>query len=218
MSFMEQGNGNTWYIYNNVMWKAYGGSTVWAIDESFGAGPGMAKIYIWNNTMYAQSGTNTCVNVGASQGTAPYAADLNLWLYNNYCITDQTANTWFSVNTGTGGVMPNTVNGVSSPTVTTPNSANVPMTPATATAQGYGVATGSSPYIPISSSAGTVTFAGTDLTSASPGCGTSGLGTLCSDINGNPRPATGNWQAGAYQYTGGPPNWARPSHTLLLVQ
>ena len=199
MSFLEQGNGNTWYVYNNVTWKAYGGSTVWAIDESFGAGPATTEIYLWNNTMYAENGTNTCVNVGASQGTAPYAVDLNVWLNNNQCITDQTANPWFSLNTGTHAVMPNTVNGVSNPSVTTPNSANVVMTPATASSQGYTIANALQPMY---GNSGTATFQGANLTVTIPGCGTAGLGSLCADILGVSRLTTGAWQAGAYQYTG----------------
>ncbi len=60
--------------------------------------------------------------------------------------------------------------------------------------------------------------AGTNLYATCNGQPIPGLGALCSDAAGVARPSAGAWDAGAYQYAGGPPNWARPSHTLLLVQ
>lgn len=198
MSFIEQGNGNTWYIFNNVTWKAWGGGTVWGIDESFGEGPSPANLYFWNNSMQgavgAQGGYN-CVNSGASGSGAPYASALSIWLYNNQCVSDQNGSPWFKMASGPVGQ----VNGVSSPTNTTPNSANVVMTPATAASQGY---TAANAWQPVNGSSATVTFSGTNLTTSTPGCSTTGLGALCLDLLGVSRPTTGTWQAGAYQYTG----------------
>ena len=200
MGFIEQGNGNTWYVFNNVTWKASGGGTVWGIDEWFGAGPATANIYFWNNTMYTENGAQACINVGGAGGPAGYPQDLNMWLVNNQCITDQSVALWFFINAGSNGVMPNSINGIVNPASTTvANSANVIMTPATAASEGYTIANELQPQF---GNSGTATFQGTNLTTATPGCGTAGLSALCQDFLGATRPTTGAWQAGAYQYTG----------------
>jgi hypothetical protein len=182
-----QGSGNTWYIFNNVAWNATGSGTQWGIDTTTGVSAATANIYFWNNTVVGDQGTGSCVNVDAN---GPDVLDLNLYLYNNQCISTQGANHWFAVNNGTIG----SVNGNASYTTTTADAANY-------------LPTAISPYsetnaLQPASGYGSVTFSGTNLTSTSPGCGTSGLTPLCTDAASVARAATGNWQAGAYWYGG----------------
>jgi hypothetical protein len=182
----QQGNGQSWYIINNVAWNATGSGTQWGVDTTTGAGATTSNMYWWDNTVVGDQGTGSCVNVNAS---GPDVSHLNVYLYNNHCISTQGANHWFVVNNGTIA----SVNGNASYSGTTADSANY-------------LPTAISPYSetnalqPPNSSAGSVTFSGTNLTSSSPGCSTSGLTPLCSDLNSVARSGAGNWQAGAYWY------------------
>jgi hypothetical protein len=210
-SQMPMDDGMSYVIYNNVCWICGAGGAIFSVTND-GGGTTPRNVYFWNNTFLAgYMGSASCFN-GSPSSLAPY---INVWLYNNHCITDQTGSHWFTMQAGTW----NTVNGVSNPTNNTADSSNVVMSQSTAASQGYcGTVTNiegiggpsvclprgsvTSPYVPATSSNATVTFSGTNLTARSPGCGTSSpfaLTSLCGDILGNLRPATGGWQAGAYQ-------------------
>jgi hypothetical protein len=197
-SFITQGNGNTWYVFNNVTWKAYGGGVVFGIDTNFGAGPSPASLYFWNNTMYGPTGTHGCINSGGAG--APYLNELSISLYNNECITDQSAAHWFSMNTGAA----QSVNGVASPTNTTADSANLIISPAAATTQGFAVATA---LAPIQSFVSNLVAAGKN---PSPCSGPTA--SLCQDINNIPRPPAGTpWGPGAYFNNSGKSPVSTPS-------
>jgi hypothetical protein len=184
-SFLSQGNGNTWYVFNNVSWRAYGGSVVFGIDTNFGAGPNQANIYFWNNTLFGPTGTHGCINSGGAG--APYLSALSIWLYNNQCITDQSQAHWFSMNSG----IVHAVNGVTSPTNTTADSANAPMTPTTATSKGF---TAAAALAPTQSYVLALVAGGQNPAPCS-----AALSALCSDINGVARPSAGAlWGPGAY--------------------
>lgn len=113
---------------------------------------GSHNFYFWNNTVHWSTG---CMTAGIHSTTFT-----NFVVQNNHCINDGTTIVSGSI---PGSVINN----------------NVGMTNATATSQGY---TNSETYVysPTAGTNGTV-GAGTNLTSTSPGCGTSGLSSLCSD-------------------------------------
>jgi hypothetical protein len=197
-SFVTQGNGNTWYVFNNVSWKAYGGGVVFGIDTNFGAGPSVASVNFWNNTMYGPTGTHSCINAGGAG--APYLGSLNISLYNNQCITNQTAGHWFSMNTGTA----QSINGVTNPANTTADSANTVMTAAVATTQGFTVA---GALAPTQSYVSKLVLSGQSPSSCS-----GQLAALCQDINQVPRPAIGAlWGPGAYFNNLGKPPVSPPA-------
>jgi hypothetical protein len=81
------------------------------------------------------------------------------------------------------------------------------MSPGKAKSQGY---TEKNYYAPTSNTNDTVRFASAaDSTNLTSTCSTSlgpySLAALCSDIKGNPRPASGGWEAGAYTFLSGRP-------------
>lgn len=192
-------NQNKYYIFNNVVWRVGSGNTAWGIDNnSCGAdsscGPLHTVYNFWNNTCGGAHTSSTaaftasCVNNGAGAGDNPQLY-LDINLYNNHAITSQAAAHWFDL---VGAA--NTVNGVSSPTDTTPDSANVIQSLTTANGQGYTIA---NIFAPINITNATVVFPGTDLTSNCSG----GLVPLCTAINGTARPNGSTWNGGAYQFT-----------------
>lgn len=188
-----QGNGNTWYIFNNVAWTATGSGTQWGVDTTTGVGAANSNIYFWNNTIIGSQGTGSCINVNAS---GPDTGDLNVYLYNNQCVSDQTANHWFAVNNGNLG----SVNGVSTPSITTADSANTIMTQAVATADGFTV--NALPFAPIQTYLSSLVPNGQNPSPCS-----AALAALCFDIDGVARPGAGTkWGPGAYYNgTGKPP-------------
>lgn len=188
----QMSNGTTHYIFNNVEWTMGGGSPNWGIDAVTGAGPGGGHYYFYNNTLlWLSSGTGQCMNSG---GSSSYTADLFVVLQNNQCFTS--ASPFWGANTS-GSTWSNQAG---SSVVGSVTAANVVDTLPQAATEGYAQ---SNLYAPTGSSNDTVTFAAGsnsgNLTSLCSGY----LMPLCSDINGNPRPASGGWQAGAYQYAGG---------------
>jgi hypothetical protein len=192
-----QGNGNTWYIYNNVAWTATGSGTQWGIDTTTGPGSSQANIYFWNNTIVGAQGTGSCINVNAS---GPDTADLHMYLYNNQCISDQSANHWFAINNGNVA----SVNGAPTPSSTTADSANTIMTQAVAAADGFTV--NALPFAPIQSFLSSLVPSGQN---PSP-CSTA-LAALCFDIDGVARPGAGTkWGPGAYYNGTGKPSLPPP--------
>ena len=151
-----------------------------------------------------------------ASGTYPW----NFSVHNNFCVTNpSSSNNGFlaidaasAVNNGVAcpvggcGTWNGVLGGVASSAVT---SANQVSTISSADSEGYSFA---NEYVPISNTNDTVTYASSgnsvNYTSL---CSTSvdgvSLAPLCSDINGNARPTTGGWQAGAYQYLGSSPTY-----------
>jgi hypothetical protein len=193
-SQMSQGVSTTWYVFNNVCWLCGAGGSIFGIDTNNPTPSGNTYFYFWSNTLNAQDGASSCINAGGAG--APYLQGLNVSLYNNVCITTQSSNHWWSVLNG----QPHTVNGVASPSMNTPDSANVAISPSAAASQGYTIA---NRFQPPSSGAALVASSGANLTSTTPGCGT--VPALCLDIMGNSRPAVGSWNAGAYVFRSGTP-------------
>ena len=189
-----------YYVFNNVTWNSGSGFTTFAIDNnsctatgSSSCGPLHTHYYFWNNTCgggYPNSFQSACINNGTGSSTASGFLDIDA--YNNHAISDQSNTHWLTLQGAA-----NTINGVSSPTQTTADSANLIQSLSTVNGQGYTITNG---FTPTGLTNSTVTFAGTNLTSTSPGCGSSNLGSLCNDINIVGRSVGGNWQAGAYWF------------------
>lgn len=201
----QQGNGTTQYWFNNVWWGGGSGTPPWGIDTTLGAGPNPSNMKWFNNTIVSNGpGTGNCV---ASGSGGSYKSALIVTLQNNHCITNL-AEFWGD---GSGGVsIWQDFAGLTA--LANVEGANAVQTLATATSQGYVTA---NLFAPTASSNGTVAFAsgGTtmNLTSVCSGV----LVALCSDINGNARPTTGGWQAGAYVFT---PPTAPPTLLTVIVQ
>ena len=184
----QMGNGTTQYYFNNVSWGLGGGTSNYGIDGQQGAGAGPNHFFFYNNTMYGEGGTRDCLDDNATN----YASGLTVVLQNNYCVT--TANPYYiksSASTYT--------NQAGSTSQSVIEASSTVQSPSTANSQGYTV---SNLYAPTSASNDTVTLANGGNSANLTGLCSGYLVALCSDINGNPRPSSGGWQAGAYFYGG----------------
>jgi hypothetical protein len=188
------------YIWNNVYYVGSVSSPPipFQFDSSLSPNTG-SSVHAWNNTIYAGSGTYCMRTIDRGDGN--YAV---LDIENNHCISDQ----------GTISL------GITGSTYTNKN--NVLMGTATAAAQGY-TSSEAYAYSPTAATDGTV-GAGINLTSLVTGA-TAILGTLTADTTytgirlTQSRPATGPWDAGAYEFsstgTSGAP--APPTNVKILV-
>ncbi|MDR3519800.1 MAG: DUF5018 domain-containing protein, partial [Candidatus Pacebacteria bacterium] len=194
----------------------------------------LPSFYILNNTVsldgLVNNGAGGCFGAGQWFGDAPSLVrglspasgtyPWNFSVHNNFCVTNpSSSNNGFlaidaasAVNNGVAcpvggcGTWNGVLGGVASSAVT---SANQVSTISSADSEGYSFA---NEYVPISNTNDTVTYASSgnsvNYTSL---CSTSvdgvSLSPLCADINGNARPTTGGWQAGAYQYLGSSPTY-----------
>jgi hypothetical protein len=180
------GNGTTQYFFNNISWGLGNGTTNYGID---GPGPGPNTLYFYNNTMVT-SGARPCFEDNATT----YASGLTVWAQNNHCLTTSYP---YLDSGSSAGTYKNAAG--STVTATIEASSDVEST-ATAAAGGYIVG---NLFAPTTSSSATVAFS-TNANSANLTSLCSGnLVPLCTDVNGNPRPSTGGWQAGAYQFSAG---------------
>jgi hypothetical protein len=185
----QMSNGTTEYFFNNVNWALGGGTPNWAVDTQNGAGPNASFYYFYNNTMVSgpTAGTEQCINSGGSA-----APQLTVVLQNNQCISS--LNPYFGNNTGS--VYQNQAGSTSSSAI---QAASVVDSLSAATSQGY---TAASVFAPSATNNDTVAFASSSNSANLTSLCTGYLVPLCSDINGNPRPSSGGWQAGAYLYGG----------------
>jgi hypothetical protein len=187
----QMGNGTTQYFFNNVSWGLGGGTYNYSIDTQNGAGSGGGRFYFYNNTMYANSSATTfCISAG---GSSSFVSDLSTVLQNNHCISNQ--NPYWGVESSETWK-----NQVGSTTVGTIEASSTVQSASTANSQGYTIST---LFAPTSASNDTVALANNANSANLTGLCSGYLVALCSDINGNPRPASGGWQAGAYTYGGG---------------
>lgn len=151
----------------------------------------------YNNTMYANVGNTFCINSGQWFG-ASCSMTVPVTVQNNYCVSSQAAGHWIE----SGGC--GTWNGIAGASLSAQlDNTAVIQSPTAASSAGY---TQANNFAPISASSPTVAYASSgnsvNLTSlCSTSVGGVSLANLCYDINGNPRPATGGWQAGAYQFS-----------------
>lgn len=200
----QMGNGTTQYFFNDVSWGLGGGTSNWGIDATQGGGSGGGTFYFYNNTMYSEnSATRTCID-----GSGQYGAYLKVVLQNNDCISSANPY-WTAVPSGTYEDQ------AGSTTQANIEAASTVDTLSTAGSEGYTV---SSLFAPIASSGDTVTFASGNSTANLTNLCSGNLTALCSDINGNPRPATGGWQAGAYVLGASQVLVAPPTGLTITVQ
>ncbi len=185
----QTGNGTTQYFFNNVNWDMGGGTPNWGLDNNFGAGSGSGKYLFANNTSLGEiSATRVCIDGNGG----PAAANLVVTMQNNQCITSAMP-AW----SGSGGTWQNQSG---STVMANVQAANTVHNIGTATAQGYAKRNA---FAPTATSNDTVAFANGGNTANLSSLCTGVLVALCSDINGNPRPTSGGWQAGAYQFGSG---------------
>jgi hypothetical protein len=239
--YIEDADGNspaegaTTWMFNNVMYgKGTTGSgtstppigwTAEFVDSGASSVSPASDLRAYNNTFYSYGGNTNCINAGQWYGNAPNLT-WNFTLANNHCISSQASGHWYASVDTAHCTAPNgcgTWNGR-----TDPNSAAaqavidptaVVQSPSAATSSGY---TQINNFAPTSASSPTVTFANssgsTNLTNfCSTSLGGVSLTPLCYDILGNPRPASGGWQAGAYQYTSGSSSQPGPPTGLTAV-
>lgn len=211
-----QGNpctvGNVTYIFNNVVWNVGVSTPDIGFSSEFWGSAAVSPnpaLYAWNNTLYAQNGTVDCINAGQWYGNSPNST-VNFYLYNNHCITDQSASHWFDAKGGNYGTWNGMANPNSAATEFVIDTANLPMTPAKASSEGYTI---SNQFSPTGGNGGTVTSAGTNFTLSTPGCHVAALSALCLSITSGKRPASGNWNMGAYQFNG-TPQYPQPAYAL----
>jgi hypothetical protein len=178
-------SGTTFYFFNEVQWGIGTGTQPYSADIADTGGTGGCTMNLYNDTMYANNG-GTCVN--SQTGTNA----TTIVMQNLQCIqTPSTSNPFWGTATNT-----TFENYSGSTTQVTIQASSVVDIITTATSGGYTV---SGLFAPISSSGDTMSFSSNpnsaNLTSLCSG----NLAALCSDINGNARPTTGGWPAGAYQ-------------------
>ena len=206
-------SGNNWYAYNNVVRNPVcGGSGLWVAGQSSST----EVAYIFNNVVYNISNAWGALSTG---NHASYGNTGTYYVYNNTIDTGGGAGGYCTGNGESGSI--STVYYSNNHCIATTgvcdavgatctnNGTNLSQTEAQANAQGY-TANQTYAYSPINSSGSTV-GAGTDYTSF---CATAGT-ALCSDVSYasydatnhtvvmrtvTPRPSTGAWDIGAYQF------------------
>lgn len=198
--FFPQCPANATHIYNNMVYNSTVNNMI-TFDQSFSWGT--QPCYAVNNTLITNSSfTVACVRVENHTGGAHSYG--TVVIENNYCVSEGSTSQDVLVD-------PNltiaSYTGITNPaggSVTVTSFISGPetiMTHATATADGY---TASQAYAYSPTSAGSPTVGhGANLTSL---CGA--MPGLCSDTTYGiaertqlPRPPSGNWDAGAYQFT-----------------
>lgn len=211
--------GMTSYLFNNVAFgigtNGVGTSTPpigWSsefVASGANAYSPAPDLRAYNNTFYSNAGNTACINAGQWFGASQtLTANYPFVLQNNMCVSTQVAGHWYDSN-GVSAPCCGTWNGLTDPSNSTTRAAidpvNVIITPTNSTSQGY---TAGNNFAPTVGTNDTVTFASggnsinlTSLCSSSSG-GVS-LSPLCQDINGNARPVSGGWQAGAFNLVAG---------------
>jgi hypothetical protein len=192
------GSGGRGYIYANIIYN---------LDTEFqtmllhpgGGGATNTAYYIYNNVIwnvsspididqsgisvpnsatyaYVYNNTATCGVGAVNRGQTDYVTEINC--ENNFWINNGPLNPFMTAS----------ITSAYAPVVTRVDLDNLTMIPSLASLAGYTLA---NVFAPTSKSSPTV---GT-------GANLSSLALFYTDINGNPRPATGNWDVGAYQMT-----------------
>ena len=201
-AFSQMGSyrGVTWWVYNNTCSQYCGGSggNSFVIDATCGGScgsTGTATINFDKNSVKADS-NGYCLNLGSGGAGGTYSA-MALNMYDNMCITSQSLSHWYFANS----TQPNTINGITSPSNTTADSANyIP----SSNPSGF---TQANFLNPTGSGAPTQTGA-TNLTSSATGL----AATLTGDNNNPgaqyttttlPSTGSGNWTYGPAYYMGG---------------
>ena len=181
------------YIWDNVYWIGTQASPPIPFQfASLSTNNGNSEVHVWNNTIYA--GNQSCMRTPVGSGNFGV-----LDLQNNHCMTNGSLISL--VQTG----------------MTYINNNNITQSTAAAAAQGY---TQSSTYAFSPPSGGSTIGAGVNLTSTCSG----NYVTLCSDTTyggtrmTTARPGSGAWDAGAYEYSGGPaPTWVPTQVTPIVL-
>jgi len=189
------------YIYNNV-WYAendpIGGMGMIATDPSGGTGS-CGKVYVYNNTLQSNLASKSIpIIVAGSRGGNP---NINSLVIQNNHFIGTTATEMAYICAGPLGC--DTITNFAN------DANNLAMTNAIATTQGY---TQSNAYAPTALSDSTV---GAGVVNPSP-C--TGCTNQDKDISGEPRPVSGAWNVGAYEFIGMIAKPTAPTALVAIVQ
>jgi hypothetical protein len=178
-----------YYYFNETMWNIGGGTQAYSLDMNDVGGAGGCTLTLYNDTMQ-QASSSYCVDSQTGSNTT------NIVMQNLFCISNSAANPFWQTGV-TNSVYKNYTGSTTQATI---QASSVSDSLSTANSQGYVPA---NLYAPTLSSNDTVTFAsGGGTANLTSQCG-GYLTALCLDINGNARPSSGGWQAGAFQFTSG---------------
>jgi len=208
-------SGSQYDLVNNTCPQFCGYGASFVLDTSGNTGQTFTLNVINNAWMVEGAGVvqDACFNMG----NAGSSTGIALNLYNNICGTTQSLNPWYY---GTGGQQPHTINGITSPTNSTPTPYNYVVTPTSLISNGYTLANLLNPTSASSPTQGSV-FGGTNLTSLCSGQ----LAVLCG-ANANPaaiytpvtQPASGStWSAGPQIFVQTVTNPPAPTPQSLLI-
>jgi hypothetical protein len=175
--------------YNEVSWALGGGTESYSLDMADASPSGGCTLNLYNDT--ADSTANPTGQSIANTQSA--SSSSTVVMQNLHGITGSSAlNPFWITASGTtfeiysGSSVQSTI-----------QASSVIQTESTANGQGYAV---SDLYAPTASSNASVTFNSNSNSANLTSLCTGYLTALCSDINGNARPTTGGWQAGAYNF------------------
>jgi parallel beta-helix repeat protein len=189
------------YIFNNLLTPSGGSCANAGIGETIGAGG--TGMYAYNNTMVAGGGLGCGIDIAYASGATATNAIIENNVYSGNSGSGQAGidntiggstiatsnyNDWFQTWSGNSMRYNNWFNTVALWTAGTGFDKN-------------SIATNpnlNSNFRPVSGSP--VIGAGTNLYSICNGQPVPGLGALCQDYAGNPRPLSGNWDMGAYVF------------------
>jgi hypothetical protein len=183
-------SGATLYFFNEVIWGTGTSTPPYGIDMADVGGSGGCTVYLYNDTLYNPTAGYVCWNTQTASNPTTITSQ------NLYCIAGPSVVNPYWGSTPTNNTIQNQAG---SSTAANVQVASVVDSISTANSQGY---VQTNLFAPTSSTGDSVTFASGATTANLTSLCTGNLVPLCSDINGNARPATGGWQAGAYQFAG----------------
>lgn len=176
---------NTYYYFNEVVWGIGTGTLPYSLYVTTGG----CSLNLYNDTMYSNN-TAQCVNTQGASSTNTVV------MQNLHCIASSAPNPFWGTASG------NTFENYAGSTLSTAiQASSVVDSLSTVNGEGY-----TALFAPTASTNDSVTFASGSGTANLTSLCSGNFAALCSDINGNARPASGGWQAGAYQLAyAGPP-------------
>ena len=183
-------SGGTLYFFNEVIWGTGTSTPPYGVDVADVGGTGGCSVYFYNDTIYNPTASYRCFD---SQNSTNMTT---ITVQNLHCITGPSVLNPFWGGPYSNNTIQNQAGSISPSTV---QAFSVVQSASTANSQGY---VQSNVYAPTLSSNNTVTFASGGTTANLTNLCVGYLVSLCSDINGNSRPSSGGWQAGAYQFGG----------------
>lgn len=202
------GNTATVYLFNNVYnvtgdtGSTSGGGAAWWVQTADGSA-NIVNTFFYNNTLFCPSNLLSAIWLEGGGGPITSAIENNIISnYGTLFVTTtsgmlstltQNYNDWYDPSYGGNGIWSDNNGGYISLATWRSHSA---LDANSVLANPLLMSNGT-----LQPGSGAIAL-GTNLFAICNGQPNPGLGALCSDKGGNPRPSTGNWDAGAYVYTG----------------